>query len=162
MCFRIELEFSTEWLQLPRVRYLSQNRGRKRRTIFVPGEPQVLCSGLVESVTFWCQVAPWYISELGIYQRSSGETMERTLNEWFFVSLLLHSMPTPYHALCRRFFTIYSTFLCISESSFCFLYCRQSQVVTRYPFAEGKYWFSTKVYRESSFLQWFGEKSFWC
>ena len=68
--------------------------GERGERFFVPGEPPVMWLSCRE-----CHIlvpgAPWYISELGIYQRSSGETKERTLgiDEWFFVSPL-HSMPT--------------------------------------------------------------------
>ena len=48
-------------------------QGEKEENDFCTGGAPGMYSYLVESVAFWYQGAPWYISELGIYQRSSGE-----------------------------------------------------------------------------------------
>ena len=136
MCFRIELEFSTEWLQLPRVRYLSQNRGRKRRTIFVPGEPPVMWLSCRECHILVPEGALVYIGARNISAllwRDQGADVEnRRMVFRFPSSFNAHTIPC---AMPVFFHYLLHVSLHLLKSSFCFLYCRQSQVVTRYPFA---------------------------
>ena len=116
-------------------------QGEKEENDFCTGG--VTSSDLVECCTFLMPggalvyIGARNISAL-LWRDRGADVENRRMVFRFPSSFNAHTIPCAMPVFCRCFFTIYCTFLYISKGSFCFLYCRQSQVVTRYPFCRGE------------------------